>query len=78
MEIMSVGKLKAHFSEVLKRVVAGEEIAISYGKKKEVVAKLIPKVAKEKSKREIGLLDKEGKVCFKKDFKMKEEEFIHL
>ncbi|HLR37307.1 MAG TPA: hypothetical protein VK084_04620 [Chitinophagaceae bacterium] len=76
MEVMSIGKLKTHFSEVLKRVVAGEEIAISYGKKKEIVAKLVPKVSKEIQKREIGLLDGQGSIHFKKGFKMTEEEFI--
>ena len=40
MEIMSVREFKARFSEVLKKVLAGEEIAISYGKSKEIVARL--------------------------------------
>ena len=35
MKTMSLGTLKAHFYEVLKMVLAGEEIGIQYGKKKE-------------------------------------------
>ena len=34
MIVLSVGEFKANFSEVLKKVLAGEEIGISYGKKR--------------------------------------------
>ncbi len=36
METMSVGEFKSNFSGVLKRVLAGEEIGISFGKKKKL------------------------------------------
>lgn len=39
---VQVGELKTNFSEYLKRVKAGEEIAVSYGKKNETMAYLIP------------------------------------
>jgi antitoxin (DNA-binding transcriptional repressor) of toxin-antitoxin stability system len=55
MEIMSVGEFKAKFSEVLKKVLAGEEIAISYGKSKEIVARLVPKTSAKKQRRKIGI-----------------------
>ena len=42
METVSIGKLKARFSEVLERVRQGEQIVISYGKKREKVAVIIP------------------------------------
>lgn len=73
---MSVGEFKANFSEVLKRVLAGEEIGILYGKKKEVVARLVPKAAEKKPKRKLGVLEGKGKIKFAKDFKMTEEEFL--
>jgi antitoxin (DNA-binding transcriptional repressor) of toxin-antitoxin stability system len=76
MKTMSVGEFKANFSEALKQVLAGEEIGILYGKKKEVVAKLVPKNAGKKPKRKLGILEGKGKVKFGKDFKMTEEEFI--
>jgi len=76
MKTMSVGEFKTHFSEVLKSVIAGEEIGIMYGKKKEIVAKLVPKAAEKKSRRKIGVL--EGKVKFAGDFKITEEEFLGL
>jgi antitoxin (DNA-binding transcriptional repressor) of toxin-antitoxin stability system len=50
MKVMSVGKFKTNFSQVLKRVQAGEEIGIAYGKSKEIVARLVPKVAAKRRK----------------------------
>lgn len=78
MEIMSVGQFKSNFSEVLKKVLGGEEIGISYGKKKEIVAKLVPRDTLKKPERKIGILEGKGKVSFSKDFKMTEEEFLSL
>jgi prevent-host-death family protein len=78
MEKMSVGEFKANFSEVLKKVMAGEEIGISYGKKKEIVARLVPKETTKKPRRKIGILDGKGKASFSKDFKITEEEFLGL
>lgn len=69
MKIMSVGDFKANFSQALKKVLAGEEIGISYGKNKEIVARLVPKENTKKSRRKIGILEKKGKVKFSKDFK---------
>lgn len=77
MKTMSVGEFKTHFSEVLQRVIAGEEIGIMYGKKKEIVAKLVPKTAGKQLKRKIGILEGKGKVKFATDFKITEEEFLN-
>jgi antitoxin (DNA-binding transcriptional repressor) of toxin-antitoxin stability system len=78
MQAISVGELKANFSEVLKKVQAGEEIAILYGKRKKIVAKLVPEIPQKKSRRKIGIWDKKGSVKFNTDFKMTEEEFLSI
>ena len=78
MESMSVGEFKAHFSEVLKRVLAGEEIGIVYGRRKEIVAKLVPKTPGKKARRKIGVLEGKGNVKFAVDFKITEDEFPDL
>jgi antitoxin (DNA-binding transcriptional repressor) of toxin-antitoxin stability system len=78
MQTMSVGEFKSNFSEILKRVLAGEEIGISYGKRKEIVARLVPKASLRKPKRKLGILEGKGKVMFSNDFKMTEEEFLGL
>jgi antitoxin (DNA-binding transcriptional repressor) of toxin-antitoxin stability system len=77
-KIMSVGELKTNFSEVLKRVQAGEEIGIAYGKNKKIVARLVPKNIEMKQKRKIGILNGKVKITFAKDFKMSTEEFLGL
>ncbi|MCD6013244.1 MAG: prevent-host-death protein [Flavipsychrobacter sp.] len=77
MKTMSVGEFKANFSEVLKRVLGGEEIGILYGKKKEIVAKIVPKTTGKKPKRKLGIWEGKAKVVFHKDFKMTEEEFLN-
>ncbi len=76
--VMNVGELKTNFSEVLKRVQAGEEIGIVFGKSKVVVARLVPRNNEKQKKREIGILDGKGKVLFTQDFKLTTEEFLGL
>jgi antitoxin (DNA-binding transcriptional repressor) of toxin-antitoxin stability system len=68
METMTVGDFKANFSEVLKKVLNGEEVAISYGKRKEIVARLVPGSGEKKQKIKIGIFETNGKVVFKKNF----------
>jgi antitoxin (DNA-binding transcriptional repressor) of toxin-antitoxin stability system len=77
MKILTVGDLKTNFSEVLKAVQIGEEFAIAFGKRKEVIAYLIPKQARKNSKRNIGLLEQKGKAVFKDDFKITAEAFLN-
>lgn len=76
MKILTVGDFKTNFSEVLKAVQVGEEFAIAYGKRKEVVAYLIPKNMRNNGKRIIGILEGKVTVIFKDDFKMTDDEFL--
>jgi antitoxin (DNA-binding transcriptional repressor) of toxin-antitoxin stability system len=76
MKTMTVGDLKSHFSEVIQEVKAGEEIAVAFGKKKEIVAYLIPKSARKSAKRQLGIL--KGNVRFADTFKMTEDEFLGI
>ncbi len=75
MKTMTVGEVKAHFSEVLKEVEAGERIAITFGKKREIKAFLVPR--KEDLKpRMLGSLQGKGKVIFKDSYQISEEELL--
>ena len=77
MESISVGELKSRFSEVLERVQKGEEIIISYGKKRKKVAVLLPYDRyMPKQKRRIGLFKDRGKCVIHNDFKLTEEEML--
>jgi antitoxin (DNA-binding transcriptional repressor) of toxin-antitoxin stability system len=77
MRTMSVGEFKAHFSQVLKDVENGEKIGITFGRKKEVKAFLVPS-DEQKEPRKLGILEGRGKVVFKDDFKITEEELLGL
>ncbi len=76
MESMSASDFKANFSKVLKKVLKGESIAISYGKSKEIVARIVPGSGEKKQKRKIGIFEATGKVVIKKNFSIAEEEFL--
>ena len=55
---LSVGEFKAHFSEVLEQMLkTGEPVAISYGKKKQKIAAIIPyDQLKSQAERTLGLM----------------------
>lgn len=72
-----MGEFKARFSEIIERVRAGEEVVISYGKKKEHVAVLIPYAAYKTKRIRLGLLgDRTLKIH--DDFEMTEEALLDL
>ena len=68
-----------NLSSLLKEVVLGNEIAISYGKEKEAVAVIIPYTMWKKSKkRTLGTLKNKAEVIFSEQFSMTDEELINL
>lgn len=77
MKTVSVGEFKRHFSEIIERVRAGEEIVITYGKKKEKVAVVIPYAAYKTSRIRLGLLQ-DRSIKIHDDFKMSEEGLLGL
>ncbi|MCA1951030.1 MAG: prevent-host-death protein [Treponema sp.] len=79
MKTLPVGELKAQFSEVLEKVKSGESFGILYGKKKKLIAMIVPyKDSVEKKERKIGLLEGKVNIQFSDDFKMSEEELLGL
>ena len=76
MRIYTVGDFKTNFSEILDRVRSGEEVAIAYGKRKEIVAYLVPRSERRKGKRPLGLLAGQASATFHDQFKMTEDEFL--
>jgi len=77
METMTVAELKAKFSSVLDRLKAGEEIVISYGKRREKVGVLIPyeKFHRAPVKR-LGILKDRGRCIIHDDFEMDDQELL--
>lgn len=78
MKTLPVGELKTHFSEILNEIKSGEEIIITYGKKKESIAVIVPYSSYiKKNKINLGML-KHKKMIIHDDFEMTEEEFVDL
>lgn len=77
MKTLPVSEVKTHLSALLKEVEAGKEIAISFGKRKETIAVIIPySEYKNSKKRVLGALKGTMKAAFKDDFHMTDEELI--
>lgn len=77
MQSISVGELKARFSEVLEQVGKGKEIIISYGKKRKKVAVLLPyDHYTPRQDRKLGILKDRGVCVIHKDFKLTDEEML--
>jgi len=70
--------LKSRFSEVLSDIRSGEEIVITYRKKKENIAVIVPYSEYAKKNRiRLGLL-RTKKMKIHDDFEMSEEELLYL
>ena len=77
MKSLPVGEFKTHFSEVLERVQHGEEIAVSYGRNKEMIAVIIPySHYKQPKNRKLGVMEGKATYKVKGDFKITTEELL--
>ena len=76
-ETIPVGKLKARFAAVLATVRAGGSVIVSYGRKHESGAALVPLgQLRQPVARRLGSLAGRASVAFASDFEMTEEEFL--
>jgi antitoxin (DNA-binding transcriptional repressor) of toxin-antitoxin stability system len=79
METFSIGEMKSRFSEIIGELRKGREIIVSYGKKKEKIAVLVPyAIYNKKPERKLGLLKDKGNCTIHKDFKISDDEFLSL
>ncbi|VAX37762.1 hypothetical protein MNBD_UNCLBAC01-1481 [hydrothermal vent metagenome] len=78
MKTLNVGEFKAHFSEVLEDVKKGKKITISFGRRKEKLAVIVPYKSYMSKERKIGLLENKATYKIHKDFKISEEKFLQL
>ena len=75
MTIVTVSDLKTRLSDILKKVQLGEEIAIAFGRKKEILAYIIPNQSSSaQAPRPLGLFDGKVKMSISEHFKMTEGE----
>ncbi|MDR0780129.1 MAG: type II toxin-antitoxin system Phd/YefM family antitoxin [Pseudomonadales bacterium] len=75
MKTLTVGELKAQFSEVLDQIIKnGKPVAISYGKKKEKIAAIVPyNHVAPKMARPLGPLKGRAKCIIHDDFSLSDE-----
>ena len=78
MKTLPVAEVRTNFSSLLKEVESGNEIGISFGRKKETIAVIIPiKEYKKIKSRKLGTLEGKVSIEFMGDWKMTEEEFLN-
>ena len=75
---MQVGEFKSRFSKVLEDVKRGEEIVISFGKKNEKIAVIVPysKYSANKT-RKLGVLEGRATYRINGDFAMSDEDLVN-
>jgi len=79
MKTFSVANAKTSFSTLMKDVEAGNEIAITYGKKKDIIAIIIPYDKwKKNRKRQLGKLEGKMSVTFSDDFVITDKELLNI
>ena len=79
MKMMTVGEFKSRFSDVISDVKSGEEIAVTFGRKKEIVGYFVPKKKMGNSPdRKLGILEGKATAIFNDDFKFSERDFVDL
>ena len=78
MKTLQVANLKANFSEILEDVKKGEEITISYGRKKEKIAVIVPySKCKKSMNRKLSILEGKASYEISENFKLTDEEFLN-
>ena len=79
MKTLQVGELKSKFSKVLDYIKNGEEVIISFGKKKEKLAVIVPYSKYKKGiNRKLGILKNKASFEIHEGFKISDEELLNL
>ena len=79
MKTLPVAEIRTNFSALLKEVESGSEIGITFGRKKETIAVIVPIDEYKKIKaRKLGTLEGKVKIEFSDNWAITEEEFINL
>jgi prevent-host-death family protein len=78
MKTLAVAEVKTHLSALLKEVESGQEIGITFGRKKETIAVIVPIDEYKKIKtRKLGRLEGKVSIKFSENWSMTEEEFLN-
>ncbi|HSV98512.1 MAG TPA: type II toxin-antitoxin system Phd/YefM family antitoxin [Spirochaetota bacterium] len=78
MKILQVGELKSNFSKVLDYIKKGGEVTISFGKKREKLAVIVPYSKYKKGIiRKLGILENKASYKITEDFKISDDELLN-
>lgn len=78
MKTLPVAEVRTNFSSLLKEVELGHEIGITFGKKKETIAVIIPIEEYKRIKtRKLGTLEGKVKMEFKGEWSITDEELLN-
>jgi len=78
MKSLALAEVKTHLSSLLKEVELGEEIGITFGRKRETIAVIVPIEEYNKIKiRRLGTLEGNVSIQFKGDWTISDEEFLN-
>lgn len=76
---LGIGEIKTHFSEILGQVKRGQRIIISFGKKKEKVAMIVPyEECQPEERRQLGPLKGKAEFEIHDDFRITDEELLEF
>lgn len=77
MKTYGIGELRANLPAVLEEACAGEEIAVSYGRRKEKVALIVPFIGSRAGKnRWLGLFKGKARCQIHRDFSIADEDLL--
>jgi antitoxin (DNA-binding transcriptional repressor) of toxin-antitoxin stability system len=77
MKTLQVAEVRSHFSALLKEVAQGQEVGVAYGRKKQVIAVIVPYEQYQKThKRRLGTLKGKASVSFSDSWTMTDEELL--
>jgi prevent-host-death family protein len=79
MKTFSLADAKTNFSALIQDVEAGNDVAITNGKKKETIAIVIPyEKWKKNRKRQLGILEGKMSVVFADEFAITDKELFNI
>jgi antitoxin (DNA-binding transcriptional repressor) of toxin-antitoxin stability system len=76
MKSVTVGEFKTNLSQLIQRILKGEEFVVTQGRKKTKVFKVLPYQEPKSKIRKLGSLEGKIKVTFNSDFEMSDDEFL--
>jgi len=78
MDSLPVGEFKSQFADILSQVRLGKRYLVTYGKKKEKIAVVIPydTYQLENQPRKLGLMQQKGSIKIHEDFKISDDELL--